>query len=246
MPFLKAIKLEWDNIENKREYPFNIPCINKLNYLNTDHDVTFFIGENGTGKSTFIEGIAYKCGFNVCGGGKNNLFGSADASARLADIMTLSWLPKVNKGFFMRAETFFDFAEYLDDMAKSEGAEVYLPYGGKSLNEQSHGESFLSLFTNRFGLSSNSIYILDEPEAALSPQRQLAFLRVIHELKSSGKAQFIIATHSPILMAYPEAAIYSFDGGSIERIEYEATEHYQLTKAFLNNRNRFLEQIFED
>ena len=146
----------------------------------------------------------------------------------------------------MRAETFFDFAEYLDDMAKSEGAEVYLPYGGKSLNEQSHGESFLSLFTNRFGLSSNSIYILDEPEAALSPQRQLAFLRVIHELKSSGKAQFIIATHSPILMAYPEAAIYSFDGGSIERIEYEATEHYQLTKAFLNNRNRFLEQIFED
>lgn len=126
--------------------------------------------------------------------------------------MTLSWMPKINSGFFLRAETFFDFAKHLDEMAKdiySGGRKVYDAYGGKSLNQQSHGEAFLSLFMNRFG--GRSLYILDEPEAALSPQRQLAFLRVIHKLEQSNSAQFIIATHSPILMAYPGAMIYQCD-----------------------------------
>jgi len=211
-------------------------------------NVTFFVGENGTDKSTLLEGIAFKCGFGNKGGGKYNIFTNPDESKRLEKIIALSWLPKVNNGFFLRAETFFDFANYVDELAMEAGSEeeirrIYQSHGGKSLYEQSHGEAFISLFNNRFG--SKGLYILDEPEAALSPQRQLAFLRIIHELEKTGKAQFIIATHSPILLAFPGAVIYNFDGG-VRRVAYEETEHYQLTKAFLNNRERFLDQLFED
>jgi len=163
----------------------------------------------------------------------------------LDPIMTLSWLPKINNGFLLRAETFFDFANYIDDLAEDPfiGPKVYNAYGGKSLHEQSHGEAFLSLFTNRFG--GKGLYILDEPEAALSPQRQLAFLRILYDLEKSGEAQFLIATHSPILMAYPRAVIYSFEADRIKRVNYEETEHYQLTKAFLNNREGFLKQLLD-
>lgn len=214
--------------------------------MDTDFNVVFFIGENGTGKSTLLEAIASKCGFGSLGGGKNYVFGDS-YNPFLESILILSWLPKVTNGFFLRAETFYDFACQLDKMARETyggGGLVYLPYGGSSLNEQSHGEAFLSLFNNRF--NSKGLYILDEPEAALSPQRQLAFLRIIYQLEQSGKAQFIIATHSPIIMAYPGAAIYSFDWERVCRIEYEETEHYRLTKAFLNDKERFLKHLFED
>ena len=155
-------------------------------------------------------------------------------------------MPKINNGFFLRAETFFDFANYIDELSCDliEGDKAFIPYGGKSLHEQSHGEAFISLFTNRFG--GKGLYILDEPEAALSPQRQLAFLRVIRNLEQAGKAQFIIATHSPILMAYPDSVIYSFNGDRVNKQDYEETEHYQLTKAFLNDRRRFLKELFEN
>lgn len=245
MPFLKKITFHWDKAENRKRYPFNVPSLSRLKTLDMNHNVIFFVGENGSGKSTLMEAIAYKCGFANKGGGNYGTVDNPDDSLRLEAIMTLSWLPKVSRGFFLRAETFFDFACFIDDLAKEPGTgDVYGPYGGKSLNKQSHGEAFISLFMNRFG--DKGIYILDEPEAALSPQRQLAFLRVIREMEQSGKAQFIIATHSPVLMAYPGAVIYNFDGDSVKRIEYEDTEHYRLTKAFLNNRESFLKQLFED
>lgn len=234
--------MNWSQNSEKDKYPFNISSLNCVNSIDMDHNVTFFIGENGTGKSTLLEAIAYKCGFGSKGGNRNNIFEEDDNTAKLASIITISWLPKVNRGFFMRAETFYDFAEYIDELAKEE-IEAYQPYGGKSLNEQSQGEAFLSLFSNRF--NSKGLYILDEPEAALSPQRQLAFLSIIWQLEQKGMAQFIIATHSPILMAYPNAKIYSFDNDRLIQIEYEETDHYQLTKAFLNNREKFFRNLFD-
>lgn len=247
MPYLIRIAFDWDRVDNKSVYPFNVPAISNLDILNFEHNVVFFVGENGTGKSTLLEAIAYKSGFSVGGGGRNNDLGLSEESMSLASIMTLSWMPKINSGFFLRAETFFNFANHIDEMARepfSGGRSAYVPYGGKSLNEQSHGEAFLSLFLNRF--KGKGLFILDEPEAALSPQRQFAFLRIMWELEKQDKAQFIIASHSPILMAYPGAAIFRCEEGGMRRVEYEDTDHYRLTKAFLDNREKFFAQLFDD
>lgn len=247
MAYLKKITFNWDDIDNREIYPFNIPAISNIDVLDVNQNVVFIIGENGTGKSTLLEAIAHKSGFGIGGGGRNNDLAISDDSKLLASIITLSWMPKISNGFFLRSETFFNFANYLDEMARDPyagGQKVYDAYGGKSLNEQSHGEAFLSLFNNRF--SKKSLFILDEPEAALSPLRQFAFLRIIHELENEGSAQFIIASHSPILMAYPGARIYSCEEDGLKQIEYEETEHYRLTKAFLENRGRFFKQLFQD
>jgi predicted ATPase len=178
------------------------------------------------------------------GGGRNNAHEVDSASSALGEFIRLSWLPKVTQGFFLRAESFYHFASHLDQLAKEDPTFRYQGYGGKSLHQQSHGESFLSLFLNRFG--GKGLYLLDEPEAALSPARQLAFLRIIHQMVRSRKAQFIIATHSPILLGCPNAVIYSFDSDSVERVRYEDTEHYQITKSFLNRTDKFLEDLFRD
>lgn len=246
MAYLKRISFNWDNVDNREVYPFNIPAISNIDVLDVNQNVVFIIGENGTGKSTLLEAIAHKSGFGIGGGGRNNELGLSDESKLLASIITLSWMPKISNGFFLRSETFFDFANYLDKMAEEPfgGQRVYDAYGGKSLNEQSHGEAFLSLFNNRF--IGKSLFILDEPEAALSPQRQFAFLRIIHELDKEGGAQFIIASHSPIIMAYPGARIYSCEEDGLKQVDYEETEHYRLTKAFLENRGRFFKRLFED
>lgn len=245
MAYLKKIAIYWDRVDDRNSYPYNVPAISHLESLEIDRDVIFIAGENGTGKSTFLEALAYKCGFTAGGGGRAVDLGLSDASLKLASVMTLAWRQKNKQGFFLRAETFFDFAKYIDELARDNGMEeVYKPYGGKSLNEQSHGEAFLALFANRFG--KRGLFILDEPEAALSPQRQLAFLRIIYDLVKDGKAQFIIASHSPILMAYPGATIYSCEEDGLKRIEYEETEHYRLTKAFLDNRGRFFKHLFDD
>lgn len=205
--------------------------------------VTFFVGENGTGKSTLLEAIAKNCGFNAEGGSRDHLYSTEGSEgSALANALRLSWFPKVTDGFFLRAESFFNFATYLDQIAQGH-EHSYRRYGGKSLHAQSHGESFLSLFLNRF---KRGIYILDEPEAALSPQKQLSFLKIIQDLVSSAQAQFIISTHSPMLLAYPGATIFSLDGPCIRRVNYEDTEHFRIMKDFLNSPERYFQHLFSD
>lgn len=233
--FLKRITLQHERIPTFRDYPFSIPSIRHLDQVDIKSPVTFFVGENGTGKSTLLEAVAEQCGFNTAGGGRNNYYDVHASESALGKYIRLSWLPKVTNGFFLRSESFYQFASHVDDVG-AQGA-----YGGRSLHEQSHGEAFLSLFLNRF--TGRAIYLLDEPEAALSPQRQLSFLKVLHDLVSSGDSQFIIATHSPILLGYPDATILSFDEETIQEVTYEETEHYQLTRCFLENRERFLREL---
>ncbi|MBF0552900.1 MAG: AAA family ATPase [Deltaproteobacteria bacterium] len=235
MPFLKSITLK--QTEQIVGYPVNIPAF--LNGINIDvrTNVTLFVGENGSGKSTLLEAIATLCGFNMTGGGRNHCYNQDEPQthSELANNIKLSWFPKVTTGFFMRAESFFNFATYLDDVAD---------YGNKSLHAQSHGESFLSLFTNRM---QKGIYLLDEPEAALSPQRQLSFMTIIHDLETAGKAQFIIATHSPMLLCYPQATILNFgEDGITEVAHYTETEHYRITKTFLDAPERYFQYLFSD
>ncbi len=235
--FLKRIELQRERILSFNDYPFSIPAIKNLHQLGFNKPVTFFVGENGSGKSTLLEAIADKCEFNTAGGGRNNYYDLHACESALGEYIRLAWMPKVTKGFFLRAESFYNFASHIDEVG------TYDAYGGRSLHQQSHGESFLSLFTNRFKAKDKAIYLLDEPEAALSPQRQLSFLKILHDLNLSGNSQFIIATHSPILLGYPNATIFTFDYGQIQEIDYEMTDHYQITKYFLQNREKFLQEI---
>lgn len=235
--YLRSLRILKSNDHDPNMYPFSIPAIRDLDSLSFETNVAFLVGENGSGKSTLLEGIAYQCGFNTAGGGKNNTYDVDASKSILGDHLRLSWMPKITNGFFLRAETFYHFASHLDTLPAS-----LEYYGGRSLHEQSHGEAFLSLFKHRFG--KRAIYLLDEPEAALSPARQLALLRIIKDLEN--EAQFIIATHSPILLGYPNAQILNFDSQPIAEIRYEDTMHYIITRRFLENRHLFLNELFED
>ncbi|MES2375737.1 MAG: AAA family ATPase [Bacteroidota bacterium] len=228
-------------------YLQNIPSLSNGLQLTLTTNVTFFVGENGSGKSTLLEGIAEQCGFSLRGGNRNHNLNTGHRfegyESPVAQRLSLAWTPRrINQGFFMRAESFFNFASYIDKMIgePKDGYKVLEAYGGRKLHEQSHGESFLSLFNNQF---ESGVYILDEPEAALSPARILAFLSVIHELEQGGRAQFIIATHSPMLICYPGATIYQFDEKGVHETNYEDTEHFTLTKSFLNNPEAYLRHL---
>jgi predicted ATPase len=199
--------------------------------------VTFFIGENGSGKSTLLEGIAIALGFNPEGGTKNFDFGTFPSHSELHEhLRMIKGFKKPRDGFFLRAESFYNVASEIERLGATGS------YGGVSLHEQSHGESFLALMINRFG--GDGIYILDEPEAALSPLRQLSIITLIHDLVQAN-SQFIIATHSPIIMAYPNARIYQFSGDGISQVDYFDTEHYQVTRNFLSNPERMLKVLME-
>ncbi|OAB41464.1 AAA family ATPase [Paenibacillus glacialis] len=236
--FLRSVELLREKItqDDQNQYPFSIPTIQSLDVIKLTSNVTFFVGENGSGKSTLLEAMAYQCGFNTAGGGRNNNYNLEASESALGEHIRLSWLPKITNGFFLRAESYYNFATHIDSI---DGQRYY---GGRSLHEQSHGESFLSLFVNRF--SGKGIYLLDEPEAALSPARQLAFLRVLYDLQDT--SQFIIATHSPIILGFPDAQILSFDHSRIREVQYEETEHYQLTRRFLENKKQYLNELFAE
>jgi predicted ATPase len=236
-PFLRAIRTRPEAVDSAR-FPFTVPALSKGVDLTLSRKVTFFVGENGSGKSTLLEAIAVACGFDLLGGTHDHRHSSTAADSPLARALRLSWLPKVSQGFFLRAESFFDFAHYIDAVGDQE------LYGGDApLLEQSHGESFLSLFRNRW---REGMFLLDEPEAALSPQRQLAFIRILHDLEKTGRAQFLIATHSPILLLYPGAEVFHLDAGGIERVDPEQTEHVKLTRDFLRNPSLYFRAIFGD
>lgn len=235
-PFLRHLTIREENWREST-WPFNLKAFSRGIDLEFRTNVTFFVGENGSGKSTLLEALAECCGFDPQGGNRDHNIAAFRERSPLAQALSLSWLPKVSEGFFLRAESFYNFATYLDQVSNLRA------YGGKSLHEQSHGESFLALFVNRF---EQGIYLLDEPEAALSPQRQLSFLKIIHDLAKPGHAQFLIATHSPIILSYPGAALFSLDGESIEPIAYSETEHYRVTRDFLNAPERFYKRLFEE
>jgi predicted ATPase len=239
-PFLKRLAFIEDRVDS-HDFPFNIPAFQRGKLqLDFDRPITIIVGENGTGKSTLLEGIAGQCGFNLSGGNRNHLYAAELNSSPLTDALRLSWLPKIARGFFMRAESFFDFAHYIDN----EVPESLSAYGGKSLHQQSHGESFLALFQNKF--KGQAIYILDEPEAALSPRRQLEFLKVMRLLELEGESQMIMATHSPILMAYPRAQLLMFDGRVIREASLSETPHYQLMRNFVMNPKAMMDEVFAE
>jgi len=245
-PYLQKVYLKPDKCPDFTCYPFNTLLMKGFNSLEFIKPVTFIIGENGSGKSTLIEAIATAFGFNPEGGTKNFNFGTRESHSKLFEFLRLSKSYKTPKdGFFLRAESFFNLATNIEELDKepSMGPKVIESYGGKSLHEQSHGESFISLIVNRF--SGNGLYILDEPEAALSPTRQLTLLARMNQLCKSN-SQFIIATHSPIILAYPDAQIYQVTNNGLELTNYEDTEHYAITKSFLLNPERMLNELFKD
>ena len=236
-PFLKRITLLAERADLSR-YPFNIAAFSHGIDLEITSNVTLLVGENGSGKSTLLEALAENCGFNREGGSRDHNFAERQDPSDLAAALKLSWLPKVTDGFFLRAESFYHFATYLEE-SKSK----FQRYGGRPLHDQSHGESFLALFSNRF---DRGIYLLDEPEAALSPQRQLSLLSIIHRLETAGRAQFLISSHSPIILAYPGASLLSLDGDTIHPVRYTDTDHYRLTKQFLESPERYFRHLFSD
>jgi len=237
-PYLISASFRPDGVIDSQAYPFNIPSVRDLPKIRFHPNVTFFVGENGSGKSTVLEAIAVALGFGSEGGTKNVQFQTTHSVSPLHNALRIArGTPKTSDGYFLRAESFFNVATHMDQVGYLAG------YGNRSLHERSHGESFMALLLNK--LRGNGIYLLDEPEAALSPSRQMAALRAIHQLVQAS-SQFVIATHSPILLAYPNARIIQFDGTGLAEIRYEDTEHYGVTRDFLNNYGRRLEQLLSD
>ncbi|HEY2872653.1 MAG TPA: AAA family ATPase [Reyranella sp.] len=242
--FLVRATLRRDKVTSFTDFPFSIPAIGSLDTMEFDRPVTFFVGENGAGKSTLLEAIAIGMGLNPEGGSRNFRFATRESHSGLSDVLRLSRSGRrIRDSFFLRAESYFNVATEIEALDREPGGgRIIDAYDGKSLHEQSHGESFFALFLNR--LRGNGLYFFDEPEAALSPTRQLSFLSRLHELVKDG-SQFFIATHSPILMAYPDAAILVFESGPPRRIDYRDTEHYGVTRTFLNDTERMLDILLD-
>lgn len=238
--YVLSLKLKTDQLPNG--YPFNIPFLKSLERLDFHPSVTFFTGENGTGKSTLIEAIAVYLGFNAEGGSKNFNFKSKETHSSLHEYLSITkGFKKMKDGFFLRGESFYNVATEIDIIEEESKGQMLSAYGGKSLHEQSHGESFWALFMNRF--RGTGLYILDEPESALSATKQMAMLANIYNL-CEDNSQFIIATHSPILLSYPDALIYEILENKVVKVKYEETETYRIYKAFLDNPERMLDSLF--
>jgi len=237
-PYLVQLTLLRDRIPHPDRFPYTLPAVRGLDTLAFHPKVTFLVGENGSGKSTLLEAVAVACGLNPEGGSRNFNFATRASHSPLDECMRLSKTTATPAdSYFLRAETFYNVASEIERLG------VGTSYGGKSLHEQSHGESFFALFQNRFG--AHGLYLMDEPEAALSPTRQLQFLGLMHDYIKLG-GQFVIATHSPIIMAYPDARIYLLDAAGIRDVAYTETEHYLVTRGFLTNPQRSLSALFEE
>lgn len=226
---------------NKNVFPYNLPLFSKEIVVEFKTPITFIVGENGAGKSTFLEGLASAVGFNIMGGNANHNYGMFE-QYNIEEILKLKWNLKTKKGFFFRAESFFNFSNYIDNLM-DEDLGLKDAYGGKKLIEQSHGESFLSLFKTRF---RDGLFILDEPESALSPERQLSLISILSNLTQHCNAQFIITTHSPILITTPNSTIYEIDNDSFIEKKYDETKQFELYKSFINNPDRYLHYLTKE
>lgn len=225
--YLNSVTLKRGEVPDFESYPFSIPAVRELKTLEFHPKITFFIGENGSGKSTLLEGIAERLGYSIEGGTKNTNLAMGEYRSPLTTSLMLSkTYNRPMDGFFLRAESYYNFASIIDELGNT------WSYGGKSLHEQSHGESFFATLLHR--IDGHGVYLFDEPEAALSPQRQLSLLVRLHDLIDE-HSQFIIATHSPIILAYPDAWIYQFSETGIERVNYEDTDSFQITRNFLRD-----------
>lgn len=265
MNFLRSISLK-KHYKKTDTFPFNLPVIQSLSQLKFTQNVTFFIGENGTGKSTLLEAIAAGINSIVVGGEPIESDVTLKYSRELSRALKFIWSQKTHKGFFLRAEDFFRFCKKINTMTQEmddtiddfdnrfSGYGLMLAKGaiqnqknqltqkyGEDINAFSHGESFLQLFQSRF--VPDGLYLLDEPETPLSPLRELSFLSLLKQMTSEHNSQFIIATHSPIMMAFPNAQIISFDNDVLEEIDYESIEHVNITRDFLNNPDQFLRHL---
>jgi predicted ATPase len=219
-------------------YPFALPAARGWDRLLFNPKVTYFVGENGSGKSTLIEAIAAAYGLNPEGGSRDHRFETRATHSALHNFLRMAKAPRrATDAFFLRAESFYTFSSFIDDVGNRDRM------GGHQLHELSHGQSFSALIENRF--QGNGLYILDEPEAALSPNRQLSFLSRLHELIGQ-RSQFIIATHSPIILAYPDATIYEFTESGVAKAAYDELEHVQVTRNFLNRTDVFLETLMSE
>ncbi len=239
---LLSVALLREKVADWSAYPFVIPAIRTLETLQIRSRICFFVGENGSGKSTLLEAIADSYGFGREGGSRSfyrQTTESVQSVTPLSRALRLAFSKRTGRGYYLRAESFFNIATEVDQL----GSDVVEGYGGISLHQQSHGESFMALLQNRFGRAG--FYILDEPEAALSPQRQLTMLAVLRNLlDQNDEIQFLIATHSPILLAYPGAQIFSFDDGAIHETTWQETAAYQVVARFVSRPEVYLREIF--
>lgn len=237
--YITQVRVNSKDYPTNRCYPFNIPILREPSELLFRKPVVFFVGENGSGKSTLLEAITRKCGIHLWDKPRRHVAHNNPYETRLADYISVTWANGRVPGSLFRAETFRDLADFLDDIALCDPGRLKY-HGGRILNTLSHGEGILSYFGGRFNVKG--LYILDEPEAALSPASQIKFLKLLQRLEAAGRAQFIIATHSPILLALPGAQIFSFDSARIEQVEYENTAHYRIYKQFFADRSGFLKR----
>ena len=238
--FIRAIRLKRETIDSFDDYPFAIPAIRSLERLELHPHITFLVGENGSGKSTLLEAIAIKAGFNPEGGSRNMTFNTHASHSALAEHLVLErGTRRPTDGYFLRAEAFYTLATEIERLDQIDPGLLYA-YGGRSLHAQSHGGAFLNLLQHR--LTANGLYLFDEPEAALSPERQLAVLVLLHGLVLNA-SQIVIATHSPILMAYPFARIISVSPAGLHETTYTETEHYRVTRDFLLRHERMLDHL---
>jgi len=237
---LKEVTIYPEKFPTTEHYPFNLNIFHETKGILFDSPVTFFVGENGTGKSTLLEAVTHKCGIYIWGNVERKPFKVNLYEKRLHEAIDVEWTQGSVYGSFFSSQIFRNFAQILDEWAAADPQSLDY-FGGKSLLTQSHGQSLMSFFKARYKIKG--IYFMDEPETALSPRTQLDLLGVVKGMSRAGHAQFIIATHSPILLACPGAKIYSFDYVPVKQIDYEETEQFQIYKSFMVDRNKYLNSI---